>query len=104
MKATRETIPTLVRNREQFVNGSGTLRGMKNPLPTTVRRYVLMGGLDEDEAQTLQAHSDEGLTYLVVSFKMPIAWETESGIVHIVEQPLTQTSSRHRELVLTLRE
>ena len=97
-KATRKTIPGLVGLRRPFSNTSGTLRGIVDPDSSVISQAILLGEMAEDQAQILQADSQHGISYLVMSYQMPIAWEVE-GVFRIIEQSLTQTSERHRELL-----
>lgn len=99
MKATRKNIPTLIQRREPFANGSDTLKGIVRPTKQSIRRLIIAGKLTEHEATTLQADTEDGISYLIVSYETPIGWETDTGKVHIVRQALTQTSDRHRDML-----
>lgn len=98
--ATRKTIPGLVAQRAEFRNSSGTLRALRHPNREIVRRFVASNVLG-DLSLTLQAHSElRRITYLVVSYQTPIAWEIATGYVFKVDpERLTQTSRKHAELL-----
>lgn len=99
MKATRKTIPTLAAKREPFTNGSGTLRAVKNPNRELIQS--LLPSLPKSEATTLEVHFElNGITYIVLSYESPIAWEVKTGYVYKTKpHTLSQTSRSHLALL-----
>lgn len=89
--ANRRQIPGLIEKRENFEGNS--LSGEKNPKP-----YMLCGQLNEDEREKFYAAQKEGITYVVVSYQTPIAWETASG-VYKVSQRFSPTTTKHMGLL-----
>ena len=59
--------------------------------------HVSPGRLDAEETAILR--SVHGLAYVVFSYNTPIAWVTDSGVKHIVEQRFSVTTSRQQTLV-----
>lgn len=93
--ATSSEIPQLIADREEFTNSGGTLRGIKNP-------DVLTGaGILEDNERHkfLRSIHNIGITYLVLSYETPIAWETKDGHRYKTTQHFTTTTSKHMSLL-----
>lgn len=91
----RRTIPAAVEKRESFKNSNETLRGIKNPDVWQAR----VGKLDDEEVIKYSAAIGKGITYLVLSYETPIAWETKDGEVYKVEQSFSVTTTKHMGLL-----
>ena len=97
MKANRHTIPSIVENLEGFVNGSRTLKGIKNP------SAISTAGLNKAEKDRLRIDSETaGIQYVILSYDIPVLWVTKSGWTHRVRQEFTQTTERHIGLLYSL--
>lgn len=101
MKATRKTIPTLIEQRQEFSNTSGTMYAVSNPGKETVSAFLSRDSdMDEDEKSRLRIDFDTaGIRYLIVSYQTPLAWENGHGLIYKVQQELTQTSGNHMDLL-----
>lgn len=77
-----------IRDRVPFKT-SGSLRAEVTP-----GRYVYNGYLNEAESAALYA-ADRPI-YIVWSFSTPIAWHTEKGGWHIVDQKFSRTTTKHQ--------
>jgi hypothetical protein len=94
----RRQIPEAVRNREAFTNSTGSLRGMTgNGLG-----QHLTGYLNDEERKRFLSDAFHGITYLVVSYDTPIAWECKPGDVYKVSQKFSVTTSHHMGLLYYL--
>lgn len=99
MKATRKTIPNLIEKREFFTNTSGTMKAGR-PTALLIRDTLTLNLLDDIEKSRLRIDWEQnGIAYMVMSYDIPIAWETKTGEVYKVGQELSQTSERHKGLL-----
>lgn len=109
MKATRKTIPTLIEQREEFTNTSGTVKGVKptSPLIRAILSKDSQSQLDDTERSRLMIDAGpacDRIAYLIMSYNTPIAWETKSGHTYKVEQKFSQTTSQHMGLLYLFHE
>lgn len=104
-EATQKTIPSLIEKREEFQNTTGTMRALKfvNQNPDALIEKFLSDDanqMSEIEKSRLRIDADTaGISYVILSYDTPIAWENGKGEVYKVGQTLTQTSENHKGLL-----
>lgn len=103
MKATRKTIPNLIEKREEFSNTSGTLKAVKPSRPGIFDIYNSDDNqLNETEKSRMRIDAGRewgGIVYIILSYGIPIAWETRRGHVYKVAQTFTQTTGVHQGML-----
>lgn len=97
----RSQIPAAVAQRESFSNSTGSLKGYR----ATDDYYPgdhMTGRLSPEERAKFLSDAKHGITYLVVSYATPVAWECEDGSVYRVSQKFSVTTSQHMGLLYNL--
>ncbi len=88
-KTNRRQSREAINNREDFVNSTGSLRGVRGK-PSLPWQHWL------DDAEKARYTADFPLLeYVVFSYDTPIAWMTEDGHLYRVAQKFSSTTSQH---------
>lgn len=100
LKLTRRQIPDAVKERKDFVNSTGSMRG--KTLADKHNLYRPDSQLNEKENARLVADLAIGIVYVIFSYDTPIAWVCADGYVYKVEQRFSYTTSCHSGMLYTL--